>query len=120
FDATLAVVERVGFSKLHVFRYSQRPDTPAATMAGQVEVAEKKARARELIALGNELRRRFHEDHVGRPISVLVEAAADGLAEGTSDNYIKARFPGGPELVDQVVTVRGLRADNEGMEAELR
>jgi hypothetical protein len=51
---------------------------------------------------------------------VLVEAAADGLAEGTSDNYIKVRFPGGPELVDQVVTVRGLRADNEGMEAELR
>jgi threonylcarbamoyladenosine tRNA methylthiotransferase MtaB len=120
FDATLAVVERVGFSKLHVFRYSQRPDTPAATMDGQIDDAEKKARARELIALGNELRRRFHEDHIGRPISVLVEAAADGLAEGTSDNYIKVRFPGGPELVDQVVTVRGLRADTEGMEAELQ
>ena len=119
FAATLAVVERSGFSKLHVFRYSQRPDTPAATMDGQVDDAEKKARARELIALGNELRRRFHEDHVGRPISVLVEAAGDGLAEGTSDNYIKVRFPGGPELVDQVVTVRGLRADTEGMEGEV-
>jgi threonylcarbamoyladenosine tRNA methylthiotransferase MtaB len=88
-------------------------------MAGQVEVAEKKARARELIALGNELRRRFHEDHVGRTISVLVETAGDGLAEGTSDNYIKVRFPGGPGLVDQVVAVRGLRADNEGMEGEM-
>jgi threonylcarbamoyladenosine tRNA methylthiotransferase MtaB len=119
FAATLAVVERSGFSKLHVFRYSQRPDTPAATMDSQVDDAEKKARARELIALGNELRRRFHEDHVGRPISVLVEAAGDGLAEGTSDNYIKVRFPGGPELVDQVVTVRGLRADTEGMEGEV-
>ena len=40
FDATLAVVDRVGFSKLHVFRYSRRPDTPAATMDGQVEDAE--------------------------------------------------------------------------------
>jgi tRNA A37 methylthiotransferase MiaB len=59
-------------------------------------VAEKKARARELIALGNELRRRFHEDHVGRTISVLVESAGDGLAEGTSDNYIKVRFPAAP------------------------
>jgi threonylcarbamoyladenosine tRNA methylthiotransferase MtaB len=88
-------------------------------MAGQVEVAEKKARARELIALGNELRRRFHEDHVGRTISVLVESAGDGLAEGTSDNYIKVRFPGGPDLVDQVVAVRGLRADNEGMEGRI-
>jgi hypothetical protein len=48
---------------------------------------------------------------------VLVEGAGDGLAEGTSDNYIKVRFPGGPDLVDRVVTVRGLRADAEGMEA---
>ena len=104
FAATMAVVERVGFSKLHVFP-PQRPDTPAATMPDQVGDAEKKARARELIALGNELRRRY-EDHVGRPISVLVESAGDGLAEGTSDNYIKVRFPGGPELVDRVVTVR--------------
>jgi threonylcarbamoyladenosine tRNA methylthiotransferase MtaB len=119
FAATMAVVERVGFSKLHVFRYSQRPDTPAATMPDQVPVAEKKVRARELIALGSELRRRFHEDHVGRPLQVLVEAAGEGLAEGTSDNYVKVRFPGGAELVDRVVTVRGLRADAEGMEAEL-
>jgi threonylcarbamoyladenosine tRNA methylthiotransferase MtaB len=117
FAATMAVVERVGFSKLHVFRYSQRPDTPAATMPDQVPVAEKKARAGELIALGNELRRRFHEDHVGRPLEVLVEAAGDGLAEGTSDNYLKVRFPGGAGLVDRVVTVRGLRADAEGIEA---
>jgi hypothetical protein len=49
---------------------------------------------------------------------VLVESASDGLAEGTSDNYIKVRFPGGPELVDRVVDVRGLRADAEGMEGE--
>jgi threonylcarbamoyladenosine tRNA methylthiotransferase MtaB len=118
FAATMAVVERVGFSKLHVFRYSQRPDTPAATMPDQVPVAEKKARAKELIALGNELRRRFHENHIGRPLEVLVEAAGDGLAEGTSDNYVKVRFPGGAELVDRVVTVRGLRADAEGMEAQ--
>jgi threonylcarbamoyladenosine tRNA methylthiotransferase MtaB len=118
FAATMAVVERVGFSKLHVFRYSQRPDTPAATMPDQVPVGEKKARAGELIALGNELRRRFHEAHVGRPLEVLVEAAADGLAEGTSDNYVKVRFPGGAELVDRVVTVRGLRADAEGMEGD--
>jgi threonylcarbamoyladenosine tRNA methylthiotransferase MtaB len=87
-------------------------------MPDQVPVAEKKARARELIALGGELRRRFHEDHVGRPLEVLVEAAGEGLAEGTSDNYVKVRFPGGAELVDRVVTVRGLRADNEGMEAD--
>ncbi len=119
FEATLAVTERVGFSKLHVFRYSPRPDTPAAGMADQVGDADKKARARELIALGNELRRRFHERHVGALLEVLVETAGDGLADGTSDNYIKVGFPGGPDLVDQVVGVRGLRADGEGMDGEL-
>jgi threonylcarbamoyladenosine tRNA methylthiotransferase MtaB len=119
FQATMDVVRRVGFSKLHVFRYSQRPGTPAADMDGQLGDAAKKQRARDLIALGSELRRRFHEAHVGRPLSVLVETAGDGLAEGTSDNYIKVRFAGGPDLVDQVVTVRGARADGEGMEAEM-
>ena len=119
FAATLAVTERVGFSKLHVFRYSQRPGTPAAGMAGQVPDPERKARARELIALGAELRRRFHEAHVGERLEVLVECAGDGLAEGTSDNYIKVRFPGGPDLTDRLLAVRGRRADAEGVEGEL-
>ena len=119
FAATLAVTERVGFSKLHVFRYSQRPGTPAAGMAGQVPDPERKARARELIALGAELRRRFHEAHVGERLEVLVEGAGDGLADGTSDNYIKVRFPGGPEMADRLLAVRGMRADAEGMEGEL-
>jgi threonylcarbamoyladenosine tRNA methylthiotransferase MtaB len=119
FAATLAVTERVGFSKLHVFRYSQRPGTPAADMADQVPDPERKARARELIALGAELRRRFHEAHVGERLEVLVEGTGDGLAEGTSDNYIKVRFPGGPELGDRLLAVRGRRADAEGMEGEL-
>jgi threonylcarbamoyladenosine tRNA methylthiotransferase MtaB len=119
FAATLAVTERVGFSKLHVFRYSQRPGTPAADMADQVPEPERKARARELIALGAELRRRFHEAHVGERLEVLVEGTGDGLAEGTSDNYIKVRFPGGPELGDRLLAVRGRRAEAEGMEGEL-
>jgi threonylcarbamoyladenosine tRNA methylthiotransferase MtaB len=119
FGATLRVTERVGFSKLHVFRYSQRPGTPAADMPEQVPEPEKKARARELIALGNELRRRFHEAHLGERLQVLVEGAGEGIADGTSDNYIKVRFPGGPRLADRVVTVRGLRADSEGMEGAL-
>src|SRR6266540_750793 len=116
FAATLRVTERVGFSKLHVFRYSQRPGTPAAEMADQLPEPEKKARARELIALGMQLRRRFHETHVGERLDVLVEGGGEGIAEGTSDNYIKVRFPGGPELLDRLVAVRGVRADNEGME----
>ncbi len=119
FGATMRVVEQVGFSKLHVFRYSQRPGTPAADMPDQVPEPEKKARARELIALGNELRRRFHERHVGRRLEVLVEGSGEGIADGTSDNYIKVRFPGGPELANRMMTVRGLRADGEGMEGEL-
>src|SRR6266511_1647465 len=119
FGATLRVTRRVGFSKLHVFRYSQRPGTPAADMPDQLPEPDKKARARELIALGAELRRRFHEAHVGERLDVLVESAGDGIAEGTSDNYIKVRFPGGPELLDRLVAVRGVRADNEGMEGQV-
>ena len=73
FEATMDVVREVQFSKLHVFRYSARPDTAAADMADEIHPDVKKERSKRLIDLGNEIRARFLDEHLTHPIEVLVE-----------------------------------------------
>jgi len=122
FQATLDTVRQARFSRLHVFRFSRRPGTPAADMPGQVAAAVKKARSEELIGLGLRLGREFHESLVGQTLEVLVEragpdrperqVACDGGAEGLTDNYVRVtiREPAGepndlvPVLIEEATS----------------
>ena len=116
FQATLDVVRRVGFSKLHVFRYSARADTAAAEMADVVPPDVKKERSKRLIDLGNEIRARFLNEHLGRPLDVLVEdeRVVEGVAicSGQTDDYVRVWFEA-EGLLGKVVRVVGheIRAD---------
>ena len=73
YEETRAMIERVGFAKIHVFPYSQRVGTKAAQMPGQLSNAEKERRARELIALGETIGRQYRERFLGRTVEVLLE-----------------------------------------------
>jgi threonylcarbamoyladenosine tRNA methylthiotransferase MtaB len=116
FAATLEVVDRLQFSKLHVFRYSPRPDTKAAALPDAIPPGVKKQRSKQLIELGNQIRRRFLEDHLGRPLEVLVEdeRAVDGVpvCSGQTDDYVRVWFESSG-LLGRLVMVRGreIRAD---------
>jgi threonylcarbamoyladenosine tRNA methylthiotransferase MtaB len=116
FQATLDVVRRVGFSKLHVFRYSAREDTAAASMVDVVPPDIKKDRSKRLIDLGNEIRARFLNDHLGRPLEVLVEdeRVVEGVTvcSGQTDDYVRVWFEG-EGLLGRTVRVLGheVRAD---------
>jgi threonylcarbamoyladenosine tRNA methylthiotransferase MtaB len=116
FAATLAAVRRIGFSKLHVFRYSAREDTAAAAMSDVVPPDVKKDRSKRLIDLGNEIRARFLNEHLGRPLEVLVEdeREVDGVTvcSGQTDDYVRVWFEGSG-LLGRTVKVVGheVRAD---------
>ncbi len=118
--ATLAFLEEMGFSRLHVFPYSPRAGTPAARLPDQVPAAVKERRVRELLALGRELALAAHRRLVGRTVEVLAEeeVAGDGRLQGYTPDYVRARFPGGGELRNRVVPVRVRAADAEGVEGE--
>jgi threonylcarbamoyladenosine tRNA methylthiotransferase MtaB len=111
---TLDAVERIGFAKLHVFRYSQRPGTPAATML-QVPPEVRSARAATLREAGERLRRRFVESRLGEESDVLVErltvdgAGDESVAEGTTADYLKVRFPVPRSLKVAVGNLRTVR-----------
>lgn len=95
--ATIDVVRSAGFSKLHVFRYSVRQGTPAASM-GQVDPAVRSARAAQLRAVGTELRDAYLRARTGTRAQVLVERIEHGIARGTTRDYVRVTFPVGPEV----------------------
>ena len=116
FENTMDVVRDVGFSKLHVFRYSARPGTAAAGMTDDVDGNVKRERSKALIELGNEIRARFLNDHLGRPLEILVEdeRVVDGVSvcSGQTDDYVRAWFEA-EGLLGKMVTIEAdeVRAD---------
>ena len=95
FAETRSLLERWPFGNLHVFPYSERPGTDAASMEGSVPVAVRRERARELVALAAEKRAAFARRFVGRTVEVLVERVApDGTGTGWSGEYLECRIPG--------------------------
>lgn len=120
FDETLRVVDRIGFSKLHVFRYSARPETPAANMADAVPAEVKRDRSKRLIDLGNRVRGRFLHDHLQAPLEVLVEdeRAIDGtmVSSGQTSDYVRVWFEGGG-LLGKMAEAEGRRVRADGLAA---
>ena len=86
---TLAFMEKVGFSKVHIFPYSRRSGTKADSMSGQLTNAVKSERAKELIEKGRELEMRFLKTYIGSTVSVLIEENEGGKALGCTDTYAK-------------------------------
>jgi len=106
FLATCRAVEEVGFSKVHVFRFSPRQGTPAADMPDQVPESLKRRRAAGLSALAGRLRRGYFQALVGRELQVLVERWASGtpgLLLGTSARYAPVELPGSQRLIGRLV-----------------
>ena len=92
--ASRAFVEAAGFSRLHVFRYSERRNTPAAARTDQIPPAERASRARELRACGARLAERFATERLGTTCELLVERVLEDEghrhAEGTTREYLHA------------------------------
>ena len=93
FEESFSFVEEMAFSRLHIFRYSPRAGTLAATMPDRVSVPVAQERSRRMHALGAEMEQRFNSNLVGRTLDVLWETAEDlGNAlrwSGLTPNYVR-------------------------------
>jgi threonylcarbamoyladenosine tRNA methylthiotransferase MtaB len=122
FERTMDVVRELQYSKLHVFRYSARPDTAAADMSDSIPPDVKKDRSKRLIALGNEIRERFLADHLREPLDVLVEdeRVVDGVSvcSGQTDDYVRVWFEGSG-LLGEIVSVQGEETRADGIRGRL-
>lgn len=118
---TFAFVQDAGFARLHVFRYSRRSGTPAATMPGQVPPPVIAARAASLRGLGADLLGRHAASIIGTTAEVLIErpgVSPDGapLAEGVTRGYSRVVLPGDGLSPGDLVAVR---LDSVGAQSQI-
>ena len=106
FRRSLGFLEGIRPAFIHVFPYSRRPGTPAASMSGQVPEAEKHRRVAVVEELCARLHSEFIEANRGVREKVLFESTdRDGFMEGYTGNYIRVSRPFDPSLVGQLVEV---------------
>ena len=121
FQATLDLVEAVGYATAFSFKYSRRPGTPAASMALQVSEEEKAERLARLNDLLDRQQRAFNAAMAGRTVPVLFERPGRhaGQILGRSP-YLQAVHAEGPQrLIGQVVPVRIAAAAKMSLAGEL-
>ena len=116
FEASCQFVEDIGFSQLHVFRYSPRKGTPAATYPDQVSPHVSAARSQMMIALGERLNTAFRERMLGKQKEVLIEASREGKNNhlaGFTDNYLRVLVDAPESAINQIqrVTLGALEGD---------
>ena len=106
FEHSKAFIESIWPAYIHVFPYSRRPGTPAASMDGQVDEAEKKRRVAELEELCARLHNGFVEENRGVREKVLFESSRKGaMMEGYTGNYIRVSRPYDKALVNTLVDI---------------
>jgi threonylcarbamoyladenosine tRNA methylthiotransferase MtaB len=116
------MIERAGFCKVHVFKYSRRKGTKAADMTGQVPAEVKAARSEELIRISEKAAARFFAQNIGLTRRVLLEQYDErtGLAEGRADNYIKVYCKADESRCNSYVDAELIELYRDGVKGSIR
>jgi threonylcarbamoyladenosine tRNA methylthiotransferase MtaB len=123
FLETYHFLNELNISYLHVFTYSEREKTTAASMAGRVPNAERHERSKMLHILSDKKRRAFYETQLGKDWSVLFEIESEnGKMFGFTENYLKVAANYDPLRVNEIIPVRitGITEDGLALVEELQ
>lgn len=118
FEETYKFIEEIRFAKMHVFKFSPRKGTPAASLEGQVPSQAKEARSMRVIELSESCAQAFHNSFIGREMPVLYEQevkGSKGLYEGLTPNYIRVMSVGNNSLIGNIVQTKLIKVDNESV-----
>ena len=115
FLETYHFLNELDISYLHVFTYSERDNTEAATMANVVPMNIRSKRSKMLRGLSVKKRRAFYESQIGTNHTVLFESEnKEGYIHGFTENYVKVKTPWNPELVNTLHDINLTRIDEDG------
>lgn len=118
FLETYRFINELDISYLHVFTYSERPNTPAFDRDDHIPLQERRRRNQMLNILSDKKRRYFYEQHLGETRTVLFETHRNkDLMSGFTDNYIKVELPYDPALLNEMRPVKLSNITEEGVVA---
>jgi len=116
FLETYNYLNEMDISYLHVFTYSERPNTEAAKLDGVIPKKVRAKRSKMLRGLSAKKRRSFYEGQLGSTLSVLFENEnKEGFINGFTENYVKVKTPWNPELVNTLHTITLTEIDEDGL-----
>lgn len=96
FDKTCEFIRKISFADAHVFQYSRRKGTPAASRPDQISSEIKERRSKEIIKITDKTREDYQKRFIGRCVEVLFEQpchSLEGFFEGKTDNYLTVIVP---------------------------
>lgn len=114
FQESYEFVERIAFSRLHVFPYSKRPDTAALRLEGHLPKQEANRRAKQLLELGDKLSEEYHRGFLDLEVEVILERQLSGLWEGLTEEYVRV-WAQGQGQTGQLRKVKVQSADHQGV-----
>jgi threonylcarbamoyladenosine tRNA methylthiotransferase MtaB len=104
---TYNFIKELPISYLHVFTYSERPNTKAINMENAVDVFDRKRRNNMLRILSEKKRQEFYKKMIGKELNVLFEQEnINGIMKGFSSNYIRVKHSFNSELINKFVKVK--------------
>jgi len=116
FLETYNYLNEMDISYLHVFTYSERPNTEAIHLEGLVPKKVRAKRSKMLRGLSAKKRRSFYESQLGNTLTVLFESEnKEGYINGFTENYVKVKTPWNPDFVNTLHTVKLTEIDEDGL-----
>ena len=120
FNDTYNLCEKSKFIKMHVFRYSDRENTPSSKMQNKIGYRRKLKRAKLLNELNNKMKDNYYNNALGRKLDVIVEEILENnYYIGTSGEYLKVKFKSDKTLnKKELITVKSLKYEDDIIIAE--
>lgn len=119
FNKTYEFLKKIGFYHMHVFKYSPRKGTKAASMPNQIDGKIKEERSKKLIELSNELELKYNLNFVGKTVEVLFEEKDGDYFKGHTKNYMLVKYKTENEdLENKIINVKITNATMECLISE--
>lgn len=116
FLETYTYLNELNIAYLHVFTYSERDNTIAATLPGIIPAKDRAERSKMLHILSDKKRRRFYEENLGQQFTVLFENdIEDGQMHGFTENYIRVTAKYDPLLINELKPVKLIAINDKGL-----
>lgn len=106
FNETYEFLKKIKFYKMHIFKYSQRNGTKAASMKNQVSGEIKEERSKKLLNLSDDNEREYLKTYIGKEIEVLFEEKDGDFYKGHTANYIMVKTKTNRDLCNKIEKVR--------------